>query len=421
MARYKKDKAFEYKGWWIEKPSNSPFWYAVRYDRQSGRVSRKTLGTDDLETAKDTLICLAQLEGPKSDDSMLAAVLEAYFRNVSDAQPSAETARIAGMHILTFWGDTARVSDVTEEKQQRFWIWSRDKGHKPSTTGRNLTVLSAALRYGIKSGQVPRVITSNRKIADFQGVPEPQPSEWLPTDDQLARFLDRLSGDQGEHVFRYCLIALNTLARPKCILELEPQQIDFRGGLVRLNPQGRSQNNKKRPTVRLTDTLRPWLNSWHPDGLPYVHFRNVPISSALRTFKRHGVKLGMPLFTPYTLRHKMATELAARGVPPEVLRRQLGHKSPEMRVTDRYIKFDPRHLAEAKSAIEDYLHTLNRITHRSLLGPDTRKILLSDGLQMGAGDLGRRPIIQAGIEDRSGGRDRDRTCDPFHVKEVLSR
>ena len=416
MGRFKKDKVFEYKGWWIEQTADSPYWYGFRYDPDTGRVSRKTLGTSDLDAAKDQLIAIAQLEGPKTDDSLLVAVLEAYFRNVSDAQPSGETARYAGMHILQFWGAEARVSDVTLAKQEGFWHWSKKKGHKPSTTSRNLTVLSAALRHGIRSGPIPRVITSAKKVADYQGVPEPQPVEWIPPDDELARFLDSLNENQSEHVFRYSLLALNTLARSGCILELAPTSIEVSRGLINLNPKGRAQNNNRRPIVRLTETLRPWLASWHQVDMPYVRFRDGAVGSVRRTFKRHGAELGFPHFTPYTLRHKMATELAARGVPQEVLQRQLGHKVPDMRTTDRYIKFDPRHLAEANSAIEDYLHSLNRITDRDLLRPNTLNILSTGGLRMGAGDLGRRPIIQAGIEVRNGGRDRDRTCDPFHVK-----
>jgi integrase len=420
MPRYKKDKKFEYKGWWIEQPANSPFWYGARYDAECGRVRRQSLGTVDLEAAKEALIQLAQVEGPKSEDSYLAAVLKFYYQEVSDAKPSADMARIAGVHILSFWGQTARVSDVTETKQQKFWLWSRDKGHKPATTTRILTVLSAALRHGVH-GPVPRVVTSNKRVADYQGVPEPQPREWIPTDDQLARYLDSLDDDQSEHVFRYCLIALNTLARPGAILDLAPPQIDFERGLVNLNPDGRAQNKKRRPIVRLTETLKPWLASWGAGSGPYVSFRGGAVGSVKKTFKRHGDALGFPQLSPYTLRHKMATELAARGVPGETLGRQLGHKSPDLRTTERYIKFDPRHLSEAKTAVEDYMHVLNGLTDRELLRPHTSKILLSDRLEVRGWSVARRQIPLAGIRLKDGGRDRDRTCDPFHVKEVLSR
>jgi hypothetical protein len=99
----------------------------------------------------------------------------------------------------------------------------------------------------------------------------------------------------------------------------------------------------------------------------------------------------------------MATELAARGVPGEVLQRQLGHKLPGLRTTERYIKFDPRHLSEAKSAIEEYLHHLNGLTDRDLLKPHTSKILLSDNFGAGRGNLGRRVIPLAAVGLRSGG------------------
>jgi len=119
---------------------------------------------------------------------------------------------------------------------------------------------------------------------------------------------------------------------------------------------------------------RAWLQSWGREG-PYVQYQGSAISSVKNTFKRRRVEINLPKLTPYSLRHKIATELAARGVPGEVLSRQLGHKIPAMRTTDRYIKFDPRHLAEAKEAIEEYIFDLDRITDANLIHPNTFKIL----------------------------------------------
>jgi hypothetical protein len=189
-----------------------------------------------------------------------------------------------------------------------------------------------------------------------------------------------------------------------------------------LNPDGRTQNKKRRPIVRLTDTLKPWLESWHGDDAgPYVRFRGEAVGSVKKTFKRHGRSLGFPELSPYTLRHKMATELAARGVSGEQLSRQLGHRCPDLRTTERYVKFDPRHLAEAKAAIEDYLADLGRLTDRALLRPDTSKLLLTHVSEGDRREHRETQIPIAALEFKSGGRHRDRTCDPFHVKEVLSR
>lgn len=55
-----------------------------------------------------------------------------------------------------------------------------------------------------------------------------------------------------------------------------------------------------------------------------------------------------------------------------------------MRTTERYIKVDPRHLADAKAAIEEYMVALNRLTDRNLLAPelDTSNLLPSANFQI---------------------------------------
>jgi len=85
--------------------------------------------------------------------------------------------------------------------------------------------------------------------------------------------------------------------------------------------------------------------------------------------------LGMPELTPYSLRHKMATELRARGVSREELAYQMGHKLTDLRTTDRYTKFDKRYLATAMATIDLYVRDLSKLTKRDLLRPDTLKIL----------------------------------------------
>jgi hypothetical protein len=159
---------------------------------------------------------------------------------------------------------------------------------------------------------------------------------------------------------------------------LAPPQIYQYFGLVNLNPDGRRQTKKYRPTVRLTDTLAPWLISWTAGDAPFARFRDSPVISVRNTFKRRSKALNLPGLNAYSLRHKMATELAARRVSRDSIQRQIGHKAPDMRTTERYIKNDPRHLQDAKEAIEEYLTNLNRLTDRNLLCPDTFKILLTD-------------------------------------------
>src|SRR5439155_10155079 len=89
-----------------------------------------------------------------------------------------------------------------------------------------------------------------------------------------------------ENLFRYVVIALNTWARPSAILELSiAAQVDFKAGLVRLNPPGRKQTKKVRPAIPLTDNLRGWLEDWNIDHP--IHRNNISLTTIKKVFKRH--------------------------------------------------------------------------------------------------------------------------------------
>jgi len=120
------------------------------------------------------------------------------------------------------------------------------------------------------------------------------------------------------------------------------------------------------------------LDAWacEEDEL-YVSHHGEPVARVRHTFKRRGAALGFPELTPYSLRHKMATELRARGVSREELAYQMGHKLPDLRTTDCYTKFDKRYLENAKSAIEAYMRDLNKIAVCELLQPSHSLKILS--------------------------------------------
>ena len=90
----------------------------------------------------------------------------------------------------------------------------------------------------------------------------PTPRDWLPTYEEFGRFIDGL-GSRQEPVFRFIIIALNTWARPEAITDLRVQdQIDFRNGLVDLNPPGRRQTDKQSsPNAPSMPSRRPQRTS----------------------------------------------------------------------------------------------------------------------------------------------------------------
>ena len=63
----------------------------------------------------------------------------------------------------------------------------------------------------------------------------------------------------------------------------------------------------------------------------------------------------MPLdFTPYSVRHALATELRARGVPEWECAGWLGHSTP-YRTTEIYAQFRPDYLSQARAAIDAWV------------------------------------------------------------------
>ena len=68
---------------------------------------------------------------------------------------------------------------------------------------------------------------------------------------------------------------------------------------------------------------------------------------------------------PYTIRHTMATELRKRGVREWDLAGFLGHSSGS--VTERYAKFAPDYMSNARIAIDEYFIELQPLVERTLI------------------------------------------------------
>ena len=160
------------------------------------------------------------------------------------------------------------------------------------------------------------------------------------------------------HVFTFAMIMLNTLARPEAAIELSPAQVSLSERLVNLNPEGRKQTKKVRPTVPLTDTLKPFLQA--TDIPRFVMWNGQPIKSLKRAFARAVREARLPTeITPYSLRHTMAVELRKRGVPAWEVEGLLGHRRPG--VTETYAEFDPEYLSAGRTAIDAYFAELKLV------------------------------------------------------------
>jgi hypothetical protein len=96
--------------------------------------------------------------------------------------------------------------------------------HKAGTIARNLSVISAAFGFACKPQIVrdgfgneievlqldsaPNLCTQAKEVARLTELPHSTPRDWLPSFEELGRFIDAIDVRQ-ENLFRFVILALN--------------------------------------------------------------------------------------------------------------------------------------------------------------------------------------------------------------------
>src|SRR5690606_15714303 len=133
---------------------------------------------------------------------------------------------------------------------------------------------------------------------------------------------------------------------------------------------GRPQTRKRRPVVPMSQILKLWLCE-APTG-HIVQYRNKPVKKLNAAWRNMRRRAGLDdEVNPYSIRHTMATELRARGVPELEIAGMMGHQMPNVRSTGRYAKYRPDYLSAAVEAIDDVLNEIGRVAARPIK-PETQ-------------------------------------------------
>jgi integrase len=166
----------------------------------------------------------------------------------------------------------------------------------------------------------------------------------------------------------YSLLDDNSVAgqcRPAAALDLAPASRIREAGLIALNPEGRAQNKKVRPTVRCPAVLSKALDAWEAAGLDAYDGRYVGYAS--RYSVRQALErvcaepeVNLPAISPYSFRHKVTTVLRSAGVPEDQISRQLGHSGTGSRTTARYGEWSPDYLKAASAALDTWIRRVQK-------------------------------------------------------------
>ena len=298
------------------------------------------------------------MENQAPQDVLLDTALTRYMAQHGSELPSKDSAKRGVALWREWWPAETTVADVSIGRQEEFLAWLSARGYSEGYARRILGVGKSALNRAWKRGEIAQV-----PFVDLPPIGEAYPH--YGTREQVVRLLN---ADMADHIWAYLLVRLCTGCRGDAALDLQVFQIDRTASLIRLNPAGRRQTKKFRPTVPLLPALAAHLDLAKPAGY-VVHWHGRKIGSIKTTWRKLRVAAALPAWwIPKTLRHTVATWLRQRGVPAWEVSGLLGHHAGG--TTDAYAKFDPTYLGEARKALTAIVEDLARDVPRlqALLG-----------------------------------------------------
>jgi integrase len=342
MGKYSQ-RAVQFGEWFLYQRGGSPAYYRARYNRATGKLERFSLGTVSAEDAKRTLetwwLQNRDVKQEKPAEASLSDILRRYWESHAKNLPSASGNRDALGKWLDYWKE-ASVSDLTVERQEAFLEHLHGLGIKRSTIQRTINIGKAAISRAFKRGELismPFVASVTVKGHPPKGRPM-----------QVGE-VARLYRASVPHLQAFIRWALGTAARPEAILDLRSEQVEWVHGIIRLNPEGREQNKKHRPVVRLPVTLsgevfEGWL----------VQYRGQHVETLKRAWRAAVTRSGLDTSCrPYSLRHTAARWMRMHGVSADEVAQQLGHR--KLGVTGVYTEYDPQYLSAACNALDNIL------------------------------------------------------------------
>jgi integrase len=272
----------------------SPNLYIQYYDQSSRRIRIVSSGEKTRAAAEAAWPGIRFVERSPADSKdastqdrvMIRTALDYYWKKHASKLASSVQASIATKHLKSHFGD-ATVSSLEDDDAQQEYVLARHiDGVAERTIDRELSVLRAAVRLFAEKhpgAPCPRI--------HHVALP-PSISTWLEAEE-----VDRLLREaKSPHLYLFILLMLATAGRPSAIYDLRWDQIDFRSRLIHLNPEGRVQTAKKRPTVPIDDRLLEILAiAYAARTCDYViEYGGAPINSIKRAFREAAERAGFP-------------------------------------------------------------------------------------------------------------------------------
>jgi integrase len=256
---------------------------------------------------------------------------------------------------------------------------------KDSTRRRYWGVVRAAIQWAVDGGELPSLPALLKvQATDDEGVRPFTVSE-------LSSLADAC---QLEHERRFMLLMLSTAPRPAATLDLTWDRIDAKTGVVDYVVPGRRVTKKRRAKAPLCPPALAFLNERRSIG-PVIQWNGRQLKGHKMTFARLARRAGVT-GTAYGIRKAVAIWLRKESVHEWDIKGMLGHAIGGE--TERYAHYRPEYMRAAAESVERLMREIRPSWLASYLPAEHQE---------------QRKLLIVGA------RDRDRTCDPYHVKGDL--
>lgn len=388
----------------------SPNLYVYFYDKQTQRVRSRSTGTAILEQAKLKLDELYENQfgqevsfcpscgRPKADGFKLpvATVLGQYWKDVGSKRASSSSINARIKHILDWLEQEDREEMVCAAfdngSADAFRTWSREapvvvngkvraEPRAPSTTEESLHILRAAFQHAKKSMQldvVPDFDTYERKQVSNPILVRVD----LPVIAKMLQYAAQ-PNKRREQLHAFLVGSICTLARPGAVLDISvsaSRRQWHRGSRVlHLNPGGRIQTKKWRPSVWVPPQLELWLEDRSTNkssGGWLVHRSGEKVESVDTAWDTMRDELGLPYgieYGSYIIRRSMATILrnwhkhGGTMVDYRELQEQMGHA--KQTTTDSYALNEISAQTTVQKALSEVLAKLEQLAPGTMEPP----------------------------------------------------
>ena len=273
----------------------------------------------------------------------LGAGLKAAFQTFWSEKSGASKNLVNMGQVEAYFGADKAMAEIDTDAVLAFIEHCKAKGNSNATVNRKISVLSVTLRLAMDRGIIEKLPKFHRRTEGKGRV------RFLTKDEETA-LLDLLrSWDRTDHADVFALL-IDTGFRPSELFRVEARDCDLKARTITL---WETKTDYPR-TISMTARARDLIAARMPTGTAPTHILFPFDKEWMRyPWDRARNQLGYandPQFVPYICRHTCASRLVQNGVPINVVREWMGHKTIQM--TMRYAHLAPSNLKSAAEALD---------------------------------------------------------------------